>query len=227
MSPIKPQVSPIVSNLIAVGLASLAAWTPSALNVWHDARRKRRAAFGLVLATVLEVRRQLLVRHEFARVMRVLTNGEAQAKIFGAFVRVFPSVDTLGKDYGEAIYLLSQESPVLAYRMRHLDKLVEHVGNLPNEVVEFMNENQSDEDNAIVAAFLDNSYPEAIRILEDAALELSLLHDIRTRLRVGALFRNETTFKEFFVGFIHKMPEPDRNLVIQAIPSGFGFDLPE
>lgn len=119
MTLIKPTISPVASKLIAVALASLAAWTPSAPNVWHDARRKRRAAFGLVLATILEG----------------------------------------------------------AYRMRHLDKLVEHVGTLPTQVVELMDENHSEEDNAIIAAFSENSYPEAIRIGGDSARAFTFARD--------------------------------------------------
>jgi hypothetical protein len=227
---IAAQVVTGVFTLIAAGVG----WWLTAVSDVIARRRARRAALGEVLSILLEV------RHRFATIRylgRLVDRFPAEHR--GAWLsavesveELLPDMDSLAEKYELSLSVLSQESPVLAFRLRFRDRALGQVSQV-RTLLERVVDGQAPEE--VLHGISRTLGSASIDGLDATIREVALAHGLLTRLRVRKVLSktDDTTdsdmepfFTDYLAALIRAFPSEEAEIRAFFIDAGIIKSLP-
>lgn len=201
-----------IAAQIVTGAFTLAAagigWWLTLTSDWMSRRRAQRDALGTILAALLEVRHRVVT----LRVLATVLDGfpaEHRATWFRAIEGVedmLPNLDTLSDTYGEALAVLSRESPVYAYRLRFKDRAFGQVSDV-RALFERLGEGEPPD--ALVHAVSGLLRSLTTESLDKTILMVAWGHGVTTRWRVAACLTSDgeqqVEVQAFFARYIDEL----------------------
>jgi len=169
-------------------------WVLNELSAYFRSRRDDRAAIGRALYYLAEVRYSI---YSLTGVVDLLgkmfpISEPDLMKLKGAFESLLPNGDDLHRRFEEALDIIANKQPHLAFRLRNKDT----VGDFLKQARLMVESNSED---IVVYSRVERTIIEAmLESLDEAILDLAWLHGLRTRWRFGRVVKiwNDATKRE-------------------------------